>query len=277
MTTEWYTLKVHMEVKAVSAYGNNATNADKGPPTRSAITTVQEQLAAYKSIDYMLIPIFTILLGGVVVFLVSLTVGDWDYWQDWRDRRWWPLVTPFSLIIAPAVFSHFFWAKFRLPIAGTAILMGYMFGVWVSRYMNFHVFAGFPMNFTSPSTFIAMGILLDATLALSRSYFLSGLVGAFLFAVVIYPLNWVTMGPFHLPVEYNGVLVTVADLMGYMYIRTAIPEYVRIIEQSTLRTFGEQVAPLTAVFAGFITLLHYYLWVWIGSLLTKSRWMTKLV
>jgi methane/ammonia monooxygenase subunit A len=266
-----------MEVKAVSAYGNNSTNADKGPPTRSAITTVQEQLAAYKSIDYMLIPIFTILLGGVVVFLVSLTVGDWDYWQDWRDRRWWPLVTPFSLIIAPAVFSHFFWAKFRLPIAGTAILMGYMFGVWVSRYMNFHVFAGFPMNFTSPSTFIAMGILLDATLALSRSYFLSGLVGAFLFAVVIYPLNWVTMGPFHLPVEYNGVLVTVADLMGYMYIRTAIPEYVRIIEQSTLRTFGEQVAPLTAVFAGFVTLLHYYLWVWIGSLLTKSRWMTKLV
>jgi methane/ammonia monooxygenase subunit A len=78
-------------------------------------------------------------------------------------------------------------------------------------------------------------------------------------------------------VEYNGFLVTVADLMGYQYIRTAMPEYVRIIEESTLRTFGEAVTPLTAFFAGFVTLLNYYLWVWIGSILTQNRWLTRLI
>ena len=262
----------------MSAYGNEASKAEKrDAPLRSAVKNVQEQMQAYKNIDYMLLPIFTILIGGVIVFLVALTVGDWDYWQDWRDRRWWPLVTPFSFIIAPAVFSYFFWVRFRLPIAATSITMGYMFGVWISRYMNFHIFANFPMNFVSPSTFIGMAIILDTVLLLSRGFFLTGLVGAFLFAIVLYPLNWVTMAPFHVPVLYNGILVTVADLMGYEYIRTAIPEYVRIIERSTLRTFGEQVASLTAFFAGFITMLNYYLWVWIGSLLTQSRWLKRLV
>ncbi|HBC58677.1 MAG TPA: methane monooxygenase/ammonia monooxygenase subunit A, partial [Gammaproteobacteria bacterium] len=43
--------------------------------------------------------------------------------------------------------------------------------------------------------------------------------------------------------SYDGNLLTVADLAGYQYIRTAIPEYVRIIEESTLRTFGEAVTP----------------------------------
>jgi methane/ammonia monooxygenase subunit A len=56
-----------------------------------------------------------------------------------------------------------------------------------------------------------------------------------------------------------------------------MPEYVRIIEESTLRTFGEAVTPLTAFFAGFVTLLNYYLWVWIGSILTQNRWLTRLV
>jgi len=259
------------------AYGKGGAPDTTSRPTKSAVRNVQEQMAAWKNIDYTMIPIFSILIGGVTVFLIALTVGDWDYWQDWRDRRWWPLVTPFSLIIPAAIFNYFFWKRFRLPIGATAMILGYMFGVWVSRYMNFHIFANFPMNFVSPSTFIGMGILLDCTLALSRSFFLTGLVGAFLFAIVLYPLNWVTMAPFHVPVEYNGYLVTVADLMGYQYIRTAMPEYVRIIEESTLRTFGEAVTPLTAFFAGFVTLLNYYLWVWIGSILTQNRWLTRLI
>ncbi|MDY6943606.1 MAG: methane monooxygenase/ammonia monooxygenase subunit A [Pseudomonadota bacterium] len=258
-------------------YGKDSEEREDARPVRSAIKTRSEQLQAWKNIDYTMIPIFTILIGGVTVFLIALTVGDWDYWQDWRDRRWWPLVTPFSLVIPCAIFSYFFWKRFRLPIGATAIVVGYMLGVWISRYMNFHIFANFPMNFVSPSTFIGMAILIDTTLLMGRSFFLAGLVGAFLFAIVIYPLNWVTMAPFHVPVEYHGVMVTVGDLMGYQYIRTAIPEYVRIIEESTLRTFGEAVAPLTAVFAGFITLLNYYLWVWIGSLLTRTGWLRRLV
>lgn len=258
--------------------GNNDDDIQRGPlSNKSAVTTLAQQNEVYRNLDYMLVPIFVIILGGVTVFLVSLTVGDWDYWQDWRDRRWWPLVTPFSLIIGPAVFTYFFWKYFRLPIAGTAITVGYTFGVLISRYMNFHVFAGFPVNFIAPSTFIGMAILLDTVMLVTRSFYFTGLIGAFLFAIVVYPLNWPMMAAFHVPVEYNGTLVTVADLMGYEYIRTAIPEYVRIIEESTLRTFGEAVTPLTAFFAGFVTILNFYLWVWIGSKLTQARWLTNLI
>jgi methane/ammonia monooxygenase subunit A len=55
-----------------------------------------------------------------------------------------------------------------------------------------------------------------------------------------------------------------------------MPEYVRIIEQSTLRTFGDAVTPLTAVFAGFLTIMNLWFWVWIGYLGTKAVWLRKI-
>ena len=266
----------------MSNYSNDAQNGtepehNEGVISDSAITTVEQQTYVYKSIDKMMLPVLLIFLGSVTIFLVSLTIGDWDYWQDWRDRRWWPLVTPFSYITTPAVFTYFLWKYFRLPIAATCVAIGYMAGVYVSRYVNFHEFAGFPFAFVAPSTFIGMCIILDCVMLITRSFFFTGAIGAFLFALVCYPLNWPAFAPFHVPVEYHGVMVTVADLMGFQYIRTAMPEYVRIIEESTLRTFGEAVTPLTAFFAGFVTLLHFYLWVWIGSMFSKSRWLKSLV
>ncbi|HEY9135232.1 MAG TPA: methane monooxygenase/ammonia monooxygenase subunit A [Pseudomonadales bacterium] len=243
----------------------------------SAVKTYAEQLQTFKSIDYALGPFLIFLLGAVFSFQFALTVGDWDYWADWRDRRWWPLVTPLSLAILPAVFGYFFWERLRLPLAGTMSILGLMFAAWVSRYFNFNMFAGFPMNFVAPSTYIAMGIVIDTVMLVTRSYALTGAIGGFIFAVIIYPLNWPMMAPMRVPIEYNGTMVTVADLMGYEYVRTAIPEYVRIIEESTLRTFGEAVTPLTAVFAGFVTILWWYLWTWIGSLLGKPRWVSKII
>lgn len=262
----------------MSLYLNaGAKDKDFKPRMESAVITSEQQLFVYKNIDILFLPIFLITLGSVSMFLVSLTIGDWDYWQDWRDRRWWPLLTPFSLITTPAVFTYFFWKYFRLPIAATCIVFGYMCGAYVSRYYNFHQFAGFPFSFVAPSTYFGMAILLDCTMLLTRSFFLTGAIGAFLFGIVIYPLNWPAFAPFHEPIEYLGVMVTTADLMGFQYIRTAMPEYVRIIEESTLRTFGEAVTPLTAIFAGFITILHFYLWVWVGSILGKSRWASSVV
>lgn len=243
----------------------------------SAVKNRAEQLTAYKNIDLATIPLLFLLFGGISVFLFALTVGDWDFWMDWRDRRWWPLVTPFSLILLPAVLGVFMWNKFRLPLGATFAMMSFLAASWVSRYTNFHGFAGFPLNFVSPSTWVGLGILLDCTILVSRSWFITGFVGAFLFGLLTYTINWPIFAPFRIPVDYNDTMVTVADLMGYMYIRTAIPEYVRIIEESTLRTFGEAVTPLTAVFAGFVTILNYYLWVWVGHKVMKSRWMDKLI
>ncbi len=241
----------------------------------SAVTTKEEQLEAFRNIDLVSLPIIILLFGGITVFLSAVTVGDWDYWMDWRDRRWWPLVTPAVYIIFPAVISTFTWKKFRLPIGATATMFAFVIGLWQSRYFNFHSFAGFPLNFVAPSTFIALGIILDATLLWTKSFFATGFIGAFFFGALPYAVNWPVFALWHAPVSYDNNLLTVADLAGYQYIRTAIPEYVRIIEESTLRTFGEAVTPLTAFFAGFVCVLNYYLWVVIGSYLSESRWTHK--
>lgn len=231
----------------------------------------------FYQVDLVTLPAMFLVFGGICLFVFTLTAGDWDFWMDWRDRRWWPLVVPFALIIVPAVFGTFMWQKFRLPIGTTLTVLSFLFVSWLSRYANFHAFAGFPLNFVTPSTFVGLAILIDCMLVLSRSYFITGFIGAFLFGLLVYPLNWPLFAPFRMPVDYHDTMLTVADLMGYQYIRTAIPEYVRIIEESTLRTFGEAVTPLTAVFAGFVTILHYYLWVWIGTLVSESRYLNRIL
>ncbi len=244
--------------------------------TTSVRISKEERHSIYWTVDAMLIPTFIFLFAAIFSFHFALTVGDWDYWVDWRDRRWWPLLTPVSLIVLPAVFGYLLWAKLRLPLAGTLSIMALGGAAWLSRYLNFEVFAGFPMPMVAPSTYIALGLLLDVTLTVTRSFILTGAFGGFLFGLLIYPLNWPLMAPYRVPVEMHGTLLTVADVYGFEYIRTAMPEYVRIIEKSTLRTFGGAVTPLTAVFAAFLTILFYYFWTWVGHLMAKPYWMRKL-
>ncbi len=260
-----------------AAQDNNIAEKNKDRRVKTAVHTSKEQHQAYRNIEITSIPILVLIFGGISVFLFALTVGDWDYWMDWRDRRWWPLISPISLIVLPAVLGVFMWKKFRLPVGATFAMVSFLIASWASRYANFHLFAGFPLNFVSPSTWIGLAIVIDGTLLISKSYFFTGLVGAFLFGLLTYTINWPIFAPFKVPVVYHGTLVTVADLMGYEYIRTAMPEYVRIIEESTLRTFGEAVTPLTAVFAGFVTILNYFLWALIGNFITQSAWLKKII
>ena len=267
---------------AIVISGTGDLPHDRSPDTsedrivKSAVNTREEQLEAYRNIDMVSIPIILLLFGGITVFLSGVTVGDWDYWMDWRDRRWWPLVIPALYIIFPTVIGTFTWNKLRLPIGGTAAMLSFVIGMWLSRIFNFYSFAGFPLNFVAPSTLIMLGVILDATLVWTKSFYITGFIGAFLFGLLPYAANWPVFALWHVPVDYNGTLVTVADLSGYQYIRTAIPEYVRIIEETTLRTFGEAVTPLTAFFAGFVCLINYYLWVLIGTYLSESRWTSKI-
>jgi methane/ammonia monooxygenase subunit A len=181
------------------------------------------------------------------------------------------------LVILPGVFGYAFWKLLRIPLGATLSVIGLTLTGWLSRYLNFHEFAGFPMNMVLPSTFIGVGLLIDCTLLLTRSWFFTGIFAGFLSGLLLYPMNWPLLAPFMVPVEMHGTLMTVADVMGFEYIRTAMPEYVRIIEQSTLRTFGDAVTPLTAVFAGFLTILSLWFWAWIGSLGVKAVWLRKVV
>jgi len=238
--------------------------------------TVQDQWEAWKSIDLIIYPLFMILLGGVFVFFIALTVGDWDYWQDWRDRRWWPFVTPYLLLTLPAVLTYFFWRFFKLPIAFTTVALGFIVSSMISRYVNFHLYTPFPMNFVMPATWIGAAVMIDGILLVTRSFALTALVGGMLWGVIFYYINWPGIAPMHVPVELHGNVITVADLMGFEYIRTAMPDYVRIIERGTLRTFGGAVAPVSAAMAGFGSIILYAIFVWVGSKVAKVGWLRAL-
>ena len=76
-----------------------------------------------------------------------LTVGDWDFWIDWKDRQYRVTATPVVLIMFPAALQYVFWERFRLPIGATLAMLALTFGVWVSRTMGFHLWSYFPFSF----------------------------------------------------------------------------------------------------------------------------------
>ncbi|MDE0513696.1 MAG: hypothetical protein OXI88_18165 [Gammaproteobacteria bacterium] len=53
--------------------------------------------------------------------------------------------------------------------------------------------------------------------------------------------------------------MVVHPVQGFEYIRTGTPEYIRIIEKGTLRTFGQDVTPVSAFFAAFACILVYFI------------------
>lgn len=223
----------------------------------------------YRRFDGILILVlFTFLTLGIQIQF-TLTAGDWDYWIDWRDRRWWPLVAPFTLLLFIGAFTYGIWQRLRLPILATAITTLLCLVSWLSRYLNFHEFTHFPLSFTFPSTYIGLGILLDCALAMSRSLLVTALIGGGLFGALVWPINWSFMAAYKVPVEFNGMLMSVADMMGYQYIRTTTPEYLRIIEESTLRTFGGSVTPLTAAFSALCGIVVFLIFLGVGSWINK--------
>jgi methane/ammonia monooxygenase subunit A len=160
----------------------------------------------FRTIDWMLLPLLFMVVQAAFHIHAMLTVGDWDFWTDWKDRRWWLVVTPISLITFPAAVQYVLWERFRLPIGATAAVSGLLLGQWVSRITNFYGWTYFPLNFTWPATLIPGALLLDCVLMLTRSYLLTGIIGGMLWGVVFYYGNWPMLAPFHLPVNYDGVL-----------------------------------------------------------------------
>jgi methane/ammonia monooxygenase subunit A len=59
------------------------------------------------------------------------------------------------------------------------------------------------------------------------------------------------------------------------YVRSATPEYIRIVERGTLRTFGRDVTPVSSFFAGFISGIIYLWWVWMGKVISRPAWISR--
>lgn len=235
-----------------------------------ALLTPQQAAWLERRNDLLWIAVaFGAIIGGFHVHQM-LTVGDWDFWIDWKDRRWWVTLTPILLITFPAAVQYILWTNFRLPIGATFCVLALHFGQWMNRIINFYGWAWFPINFVTPTLMIPSAIFLDVMLMLTKSYMFTALFGGMGFSLLMYPANWVWVAPFHLPVHHStGPLMSVADLMGMEYVRSATPEYIRIIERGTLRTFGRDVTPVSAFFGGFISGLVYLWWHFMG------RWFSK--
>jgi len=244
------------------------------------VRTADQQAATRRrlenTVDMALFAVIVFAVAGATVFVMSVTIGEWEFWADWKDRRYWPLAPVAALLIFPAGLAAAFWSRFRLPVACTAVVLLYSLMRWLSAYFNFHIFGGFPLSFVWPSIFIPLAIIIDCTLVITRSVFLTGLIGAFLWGLLVYPVNWPLLAAFHEPITYNGEMLTAADLLGYEYIRTGLPEYVRVVERTVLRTFGDAVTPLTAVFSGFICTLVFYIAWGAGLVLNRQAWLKKL-
>jgi methane/ammonia monooxygenase subunit A len=237
----------------------------------SAVTSKAEAVEASRTADWLaLVALFLIILGGYHIHAM-LTMGDWDFWIDWKDRRLWPTVTPIVLVTFPAAVQVFMWEYFRLPIGATFSIMGLLFGEWINRYFNFWGWTYFPMNMVWPANLVPGAILLDSALLLSGSYLVTAVVGSLAWGLIFYPSSWPILAPFHQPVEYQGTLMSIADILGYQYVRTGTPEYIRMVEKGTLRTFGKDVVPVSAFFSGFVSMIIYFIWHFVGRWYCTTR------
>jgi len=239
----------------------------------SPFNSKAEAAGLVKSADIiLLIVLFLVTLGGYHIHAM-LTMGDWDFWIDWKDRRFWPTVLPIMLVTFPAAAQYYFWTHFKLPFGATFLIIGLLTGEWINRYTNFWGWTYFPISLVWPTSLVPMALFLDLVLLLSGSFIVTAIVGAMGFGLLLYPTNWPILAPYHQATEQYGLLMSLADLIGFQYVRTSMPEYLRIVERGTMRTFGKDVVAVAAFFSGFVSILVYFWWWYVGKLFSTVKYM----
>jgi methane/ammonia monooxygenase subunit A len=236
-------------------------DAPRRSPQRTADASPEklERLA-----DALLLTLIFFILAASYKTTEVLTVGDWNMWVDWKDREWWPLLYPLICITYPALVHGVLWTYTRLPFGATLAVLGLNLSTMGALVLGHVGWTNFPWSVVWGGTMLPGAIVLDCVLLLSGSWFATGIVGGALFAILFYPTNWPMLAPYRLVVEYMGQLATVADVIGFTFTRTSMPEYLRIIERGTLRTFGENPAIISALFSGFLCVVMYWAWYWLG-------------
>lgn len=226
--------------------------------------------------DIIIIPTVLFVLIGAFHIHYMVLAGDWDFWADWKDREYWTVVTPIVAITFPVAVQNILWRNFRLPFGATLCIAGLLLGEWLVRIFGFGMWSSYPINLVMPSQQMGTALILDAVLLLMRgNWIFTGVFGGALYGVLFYPMNYPQIAPLHEPVNYQGVVLSLADLMGFMDVRTGTPEYIRMIERGTLRTFGGHSTAIAAIFAGFICIMMYWLWWYLGGLFSNTAYIIK--
>nr|ADT71671.1 copper-containing alkane monooxygenase alpha subunit [Mycolicibacterium chubuense NBB4] len=217
--------------------------------------------------DILLLVGALLLIAGAYHLNQMLFTGDWSFWADWKDREFWPLLTPALGIIIPAAVQYIAWDRLRLPAGATLCAVALLPAQWLSRTASFDLWAHLPINFTWPETFILAAIILDVILLVTRSYWLTAVIGSFAWGVLFWFFNFPALSPFLAPVDFHGTLLTVADTMSFHIARTQTPEYLRMIEEGHLKALVSNITIVVSVFAGMLSVVGYVVGFLIGKYL----------
>lgn len=223
--------------------------------------------------DWCVVAAVALLFMGAIHLHVMLTVGDWDMFIDWKDRQYWVLVTPVSMLMVPAALQGVFWHYFRLPIGMTLGAVLLLIATWITRWVGWNLWGYFPFTMGVPATIIASALAADAVLLIVRSQLLASTFGGFLFALLFFPSNWAVLAPYFVPVEHQGMVASVADMIGYVFPRSGTPEYIRMIERGTLRTYEGTTVWISTFFAGVICIFMHMIWWHIGLAFSTQKFM----
>jgi methane/ammonia monooxygenase subunit A len=247
-----------------------AATAEARAPDANALRALLNR--RYTFIDRKWDAVFWITAIFVVAAAVDITkllfAGDWDFWTDWKDRQWWPIVTPFAVIIIPSALQYIQWLAWRMPTGGVYTALALFFASWTGRIVQWDWFGGFPINFVWPVSIIAAGIWLDWVLLKTKSFVMTSLIGGLGFSIIMWFANYLTLAPFLSPVDWMGLPVTVADVQGIEYVRSQTPEYLRMVESGSLRTFLGETQYVSLVFGATLAIAGYWIGQFIGRMLS---------
>jgi len=197
-----------------------------------------------------------------------LFAGDWDFWTDWKDRQWWMTITPFATIIIPSALQYIQWRAWRFPTGATYTATCLFCAAWIGRTLQWHFFVNYPMNFVWPATWIPAGILIDFLLLETRSFIITSVIGAGIWTIAFWASNYIMLAPFLQPANFIGHVLTVADVQGVTYIRAQTPEYLRVIERGSLRTFLQEPQYVALAFGTTLAVGGYWIGQFIGRYLS---------
>jgi methane/ammonia monooxygenase subunit A len=232
------------------------------PPTRSVTDDDDRRTgpspAFGRKWDLLLIAVLIPAFAAIAHITHMLIIGDWDFWADWKDRQWWPFLSPMVGIVIPAAAQYIVWRLLGIPGGATAATVMLVLSQWASRFFTFHAWVYYPLAFVSPATMIPMGIALDLAFLLTRSWVLTSIVGGMAFGVLFQPANVAITAGMWVPVVYHNEIMTVADVMGFEYLRTQAPSYLRIVEEGHLRAFIEQINIVVGLTAGVGCIAFYW-------------------
>lgn len=217
--------------------------------------------------DVLLLVGAVLLIAGAYHIEQMLFVGDWSFWADWKDREFWPLVTPAVGMIVPAAVQYIAWSQLRLPVGATLCAVALLGAEWMSRWMNFSGWVHIPLNFTWPESFILTAIIVDIILMITRSYILTAILGSTVWGFFFWFFNFPALSLYLAPVDFHGTLMSVADVMSFHIGRTQTPEYLRMIEYGHLRSLVSDITIVVSFFAGMATIIGYVIGFLIGKYL----------